>query len=272
MTSGQTIALAIGLIALIGAIGVFSLAYRRERSGEDVGTFDREAEAASRRRRREQARAERGAVATLAEADIDEDTEPEAVNEVITVTEDEFGESRRRFLNRAIGASFGLYIAAFAGTALAFAWPKLSGGFGSVIDAGDLEDIRAATTTPEGRIQPLYIAEAQAYVMPFDETLLPGTDFEQIPVVAGGFTALWQKCVHLGCRVPWCGSSQGFECPCHGSKYNAHGEFFAGPAPRNLDRFQVAVENGRFLINTGIVEQTAKADEPTIVYPQGPSC
>jgi cytochrome b6-f complex iron-sulfur subunit len=270
MTSGQTIALAIGLIALIGAVGIFSLAFRRERESDSVGSFDREAKAASRRRTREVAATNEAdaPVATLTEDAV----EDSASKEVITVTEDQFGESRRRFLNRAIGASFGLYIASFLGTALAFAWPKLSGGFGSVIDAGDLEEIRAATTTPEGRIQPLYIAEAQSYVMPFDEASLAGTDFEQIPVVAGGFTALWQKCVHLGCRVPWCGSSQGFECPCHGSKYNAHGEFFAGPAPRNLDRFQVSVENGRFLINTGVVEQTAKADTPTIVYPQGPSC
>ncbi|NNC42219.1 MAG: Rieske 2Fe-2S domain-containing protein, partial [Acidimicrobiia bacterium] len=69
--------------------------------------------------------------------------------------------------------------------------------------------------------------------MPFEPSEAAGTAFDGIPVIAGGFTALWQKCVHLGCRVPWCASSQGFECPCHGSKYNAHGEYFAGPAPRN---------------------------------------
>ena len=33
-----------------------------------------------------------------------------------------------------------------------------------------------------------------------------------------GVVALYQKCVHLGCRVPWCTSSQWFECPCHGSQ------------------------------------------------------
>ena len=51
--------------------------------------------------------------------------------------------------------------------------------------------------------------------------------------------ALWQRCVHLGCRVPSACSSQGFECPCHGSKYNFHGEYEDGPAPRNMDRFAV---------------------------------
>ena len=52
-----------------------------------------------------------------------------------------------------------------------------------------------------------------------------------------GYVALYQKCVHLGCRVPWCESSQWFECPCHGSKYNRVGEKQGGPAPRGLDRF-----------------------------------
>ncbi len=275
MTNGQIIALAIGLIALVGAIGIFSLAFRRERTKSTVGTFDREAKVASRRRSKEVGAAspDAGTVTTLVEED-DAATTAEAPveTEVITVTRNQFDESRRRFLNRAIGASFGLYLAAFLGTTLAFLWPKLQGGFGSVIDAGDVDEIRRLTATPEGRIQPLYIAEAQSYVMPFEESEAAGTSFDGIPVIAGGFTALWQKCVHLGCRVPWCASSQGFECPCHGSKYNAHGEYFAGPAPRNLDRFQVAVENGRLLINTGIVEQTPKADKPTIVYPQGPSC
>ena len=58
-----------------------------------------------------------------------------------------------------------------------------------------------------------------------------------------GWVALYQKCVHLGCRVPWCQSSQWFECPCHGSKYNRVGEKKGGPAPRGLDRFALSVSN-----------------------------
>ena len=85
--------------------------------------------------------------------------------------------------------------------------------------------------------------------------------------------ALWQRCVHLGCRVPQCDSSQGFECPCHGSKYNFHGEYEDGPAPRNLDRFLVEVNESNELINdTGTVIETARASVKTIEYPQGPSC
>ncbi len=90
--------------------------------------------------------------------------------------------------------------------------------------------------------------------------------------MAEGLTGLWQKCVHLGCRVPWCASSQGFECPCHGSKYNAAGEYVDGPAPRNLDRFALEVADGRLIINTGAVRDTARATVKTVAYPQGVNC
>jgi cytochrome b6-f complex iron-sulfur subunit len=73
--------------------------------------------------------------------------------------------------------------------------------------------------------------------------------------------------------VPWCASSTGFECPCHGSKYNAHGEYEDGPAPRNLDRFVVSVnDDGELIIDTGQVVQTARASQKTVSYPQGSSC
>ena len=54
--------------------------------------------------------------------------------------------------------------------------------------------------------------------------------------------ALYQKCVHLGCRVPFCQTSQWFECPCHGSKYNEAGEYQLGPAPTGLNRFKLTID------------------------------
>ena len=75
------------------------------------------------------------------------------------------------------------------------------------------------------------------------------------PVLAGmqaGINALYQKCPHLGCRVPQCASSQWFECPCHGSQYNRAGEKKAGPAPRGMDRFGVDISGGSVTIDTGL--------------------
>ena len=88
-----------------------------------------------------------------------------------------------------------------------------------------------------------------------------------------GIMPLYQRCVHLGCRVPFCGSSKWFECPCHGSKYNFAGEYQLGPAPRGMDRFKLTVENGNVLVDTSVVvlgppRGTDTIDEP----PQGPFC
>lgn len=47
-----------------------------------------------------------------------------------------------------------------------------------------------------------------------------------------GFAAMSLVCTHLGCIVKE--SETGFDCPCHGSKFNAAGKAIAGPAPRAL--------------------------------------
>jgi cytochrome b6-f complex iron-sulfur subunit len=65
-----------------------------------------------------------------------------------------------------------------------------------------------------------------------------------------GYVALYQKCVHLGCRVPWCQTSQWFECPCHGSKYNRVGEKRGGPAPRGLDRWPLSLSGSSIVVDT----------------------
>ena len=151
---------------------------------------------------------------------------------------------------------------------LAFFWPKLRGGFGSKINAGNLNDLRAKVVPGDGSVTPFFFAEAQAWLVPMQASEMEGSSFEGLPVVVGaeggepGLMALWQKCVHLGCRVPDCSSSAGFECPCHGSKYNYHGEYDSGPAPRNLDRFALEVDDRGALI-----------DGPTVLEPdrQGPT-
>jgi cytochrome b6-f complex iron-sulfur subunit len=62
---------------------------------------------------------------------------------------------------------------------------------------------------------------------------------------------LYQKCAHLGCRVPYCNTSEWFECPCHGSKYNYAGERMPGsPAPAGLWRFPFEIEDGQVIVDT----------------------
>lgn len=189
------------------------------------------------------------------------------------VTVGEYDVTRRQFFNRGIYGVFGLFMAQFGLASLAFMWPKLtSGGFGSKISAGPLDTILASIYTDDGRVKPFFVPAAQSYVLPFNGNQ-EESSFAGLPVIAGGLMAVWQRCVHLGCRVPECASSQGFECPCHGSKYNYHGEYEDGPAPRNLDRFVVSVnDSGELIIDTGQVIQTARSTRKTAEYPLGPTC
>ena len=86
--------------------------------------------------------------------------------------------------------------------------------------------------------------------------------------------ALYHKCVHLGCRVPWCQSSQWFECPCHGSKYNKWGEWVGGPAPRGLDRFPASVDGaGNVIVDTGtVITGPARTARVLQQEAEGPNC
>lgn len=190
---------------------------------------------------------------------------------VVEVSPEEAGVTRRQFFNRALGATFGIWSAGLSIGFLAFFWPRVTGGFGADINAGAIPDILDQVRTSDGAVVPLFVPEARAYVVPAPDTL--SEQFEGRDVAGAGLMALYQRCVHLGCRVPWCATSQGFECPCHGSKYNEAGEYFAGPAPRNLDRFVVEVtEANELLIHTGTIIETPRAPVPSVEYPRGPSC
>jgi cytochrome b6-f complex iron-sulfur subunit len=86
--------------------------------------------------------------------------------------------------------------------------------------------------------------------------------------------ALYQTCPHLGCRVPQCVTSQWFECPCHGSKYNQVGEKKGGPAPRGMDRFPMTVSaGGELVVDTGTVIQGPPIGTNTTGQEaEGPNC
>ncbi len=284
MSTAQIFVVAIAAVATLAALAIFAVAYRRgDASSSAAGELDRRAMRKDRDRQRRVAAArtateQQGAVAVLV-VDEEDEAEPEPLPDPLElrpeVSQEEYGQTRRMFFNRALGAVFGVFLLQFLIGFLAFFWPRLkSGGFGGKIDAGDIEDVRDQLIQADGTIAPLFVPAAQSYVVPFAEDAA-NSSFEGIAdiVIAGQVMALWQRCVHLGCRVPTCLPSQGFECPCHGSKYNFHGEYDSGPAPRNMDRFAVEVsENGRLIIDTGQIFQTARAKNKTIAYPQGPSC
>jgi cytochrome b6-f complex iron-sulfur subunit len=285
VTTQTLLLVGVAVVALLGALGAFAIAWRRstgapswrEALSRETLRADKSASKVQLSVSRVQPEKTPDARRQTPEEQPERDAQPGGVvvvaqeQRVVEATPEEVGVSRRQFFNRALSATFGSFVAVMGVELLAFMWPKLKGGFGADIDAGGVSDLLLATRTASGGVVPAFIPEARAYVVPVDERSL-SKQFVGKGVAAGGLMALYQRCVHLGCRVPWCATSQGFECPCHGSKYDGIGEYFGGPAPRNLDRFEVEVIDDRFIIHTGSIFQSPRAPVRSVEYPQGPSC
>jgi menaquinol-cytochrome c reductase iron-sulfur subunit len=84
------------------------------------------------------------------------------------------------------------------------------------------------------------------------------------------FSALFSRCVHLGCPVQPNGPMEGdpvsykaegkpevtiqpvlaasFGCPCHGGLYDGEGNRTAGPPVRSLDRYEFSIVNGNLVL------------------------
>jgi quinol---cytochrome c reductase iron-sulfur subunit, bacillus type len=96
------------------------------------------------------------------------------------------------------------------------------------------------------------------------------------------FTAIFSRCVHLGCPVQPNGPideqakkdvngvelrpvlAASFGCPCHGGLYDSEGNRSAGPPVRSLDRYEFSIKDGHLILgrlfSVGNVEGTgAKA-------------
>ena len=78
------------------------------------------------------------------------------------------------------------------------------------------------------RWDPSYTSEAGSAIERY------GPEGEGHPILAAdaGLIALSPISTHLGCRAPFCATSQWFEDPGHGARWNSWGEWTGGPAPR----------------------------------------
>jgi cytochrome b6-f complex iron-sulfur subunit len=168
------------------------------------------------------------------------------------LTTEQLAVSRRQFLNRAWTFSFTAFLGFFGMSTLSFLWPSLTGGFGTKISVGNYDDL-LAEIGPANNFKPKFISEGRFFLVYYE-----GTGDAPVYLATGAgdlkIQALYRKCVHLGCSVPHCDTSQLFECPCHGSKYRLTGEYYGGPAPRGLDRFPIAREGDTVVVDTGRVQ------------------
>ena len=83
-----------------------------------------------------------------------------------------------------------------------------------------------------------------------------------------GFYAVFAKCTHLGCTPRWLAAESKFKCPCHGSGFFKSGQNFEGPAPRPLDRFEIALaEDGQLIVDKAKTFRMGPSGEPDEQHP-----
>ena len=157
--------------------------------------------------------------------------------------------TRRDFLKTAWVAAGGIVALELGGLSLAYMQPRLAQGeFGNLITVGKVEDYPPDSIT--------HVSKGRFYLARLQD---------------GGFLALYQRCTHLGCNVPWDQAAGTFICPCHNSKFDPQGGVLNPPAPRPLDLFPVTIENGEVKVDTGnaISRRAASQDDLAAqeVYP-----
>jgi len=254
----------IAILVLVALAALLVISALRRRDSDTAGELSRETRKRDRRSRKP-APLEEGASGRDVEkasqlarkgGELVPVTEPAPPVAYVPPDEDELGVYRRQFLNRSIIGGMILGLSAFGAGVLAFLWPSSSGGFGSKITVGKLSDIQSAITAGDGFA---YYPEGRMWITAYPPNALPKAakvySQPELNAMKAGVVPLYQKCVHLGCRVPACLTSQWFECGCHGSQYNQAGEKKGGPAPRGLDRFASEVSNGSLTVNTGVIIQ-----------------
>jgi len=152
--------------------------------------------------------------------------------------------SRRQFLGAGLAASL-VALLGQAGVALFdFFKPRIQpGSFGSVVNAGQVDEFEPGSVS--------HIMGGRCYITRLED---------------GGFLALWQRCTHLGCTIPWQDAEEEFNCPCHSSIFNPVGEVLSGPAPRPMDLFPIEIIDNEILVNTGEPIQREDFDPSQVIY------
>jgi cytochrome b6-f complex iron-sulfur subunit len=155
------------------------------------------------------------------------------------------GITRRQFLGWGLAASVVALFGQAGAALLQFFTPRSEpGAFGSEVVAGAVEEFAPGTVS--------YIHKGRFYISCLED---------------GGVLAMWQRCTHLGCTVPWREDEDQFHCPCHSSLFNRQGEVTGGPAPRPLDLFPVSLRDGDLVVDTGQPIEREAFDTSQVFYP-----
>lgn len=176
--------------------------------------------------------------------------------------------SRRTFIRGSFLGGLGLALLGSVGFLVDYLYPRNVQGFGGPVPAGNVAEYPAGG-------EPRHFLEGQFYLVNLDpeESRLGGSGG------GSGLLALWHKCPHLGCTVPWRpefayeGDQGWYRCPCHGSTYTKAGVRVYGPAPRSMDTMAISIDgSGNITVNTGAREAGGENNpERAIQHPQLPA-
>jgi len=175
--------------------------------------------------------------------------------------------ARRSFMRVSAFAGISLFVGSMTAGFLGFFNLRKPTGFGGVVNV-------AASRIPLPGAEPVRITEGKFWLVN-----LTGPEGDVLGVGGtGGLMALYWKCPHLGCSVPWNGGFNGatvnfpgvvgwFRCPCHGSTYSRAGIRVFGPAPRPMDTMALTVNgDGSINVNTGAITN-GNAENPLRAVP-----
>src|SRR3954452_7865917 len=261
MSTAAIITIAVVVVVVLGAIAFVTAARRSDVRG--AGALSRET-----RKRDRDAEIDLPAAQTSTDVELAGEqartgtttlvkVQPSAPVEFVPPDPEVIAVNRRHFLNVSMVTLMSAGLGSFAAAGfVAFLWPTGTAGFGGKINVGKMDDVLSGIENGSGFF---YNATAKPWITPYPSEALPKAKAvaAYAPVLSTmqlGIAVLYQKCPHLGCRVPQCVSSQWFECPCHGSQYNHVGEKKGGPAPRGMDRFLATQSSsGDVVIDTSTV-------------------
>ncbi len=128
--------------------------------------------------------------------------------------------TRRRFLSICFAGATAVGLGAFAAPLARYAYPVLKGQV--------FEKQKIAST-----------AQVTADGVRFDYMDTPSM---LIQLQDSSFAAYSLVCTHLGCIVKWEAAKRDFHCPCHAGKFDENGQPIAGPPPKPLTKYKIAVE------------------------------